>query len=104
MRILVAEDDLRLAAVLTESLNEAGWTTDLVHDGRAAFERLLGGGDHDVALLDWMLPRMDGVEVVRRLHELGIRTPVLMLTARTDVRDRVTGLDAGADDYLPKPF
>jgi two-component system OmpR family response regulator len=104
MRVLVAEDDLRLAAVLTASLNEAGWSTDLVHDGREAFERLITGGDHDVALLDWMLPRMDGVEVVRRLHELGIRTPVLMLTARADVRDRVTGLDAGADDYLPKPF
>jgi len=104
MRILVAEDDTRLAAILDESLTEAGWTVDVVHDGRSAFERLLADSSFDVALLDWMLPRMDGVSVTRRLHELGVAIPILMLTARGDVRDRVSGLDAGADDYLAKPF
>lgn len=104
MRILVAEDDPRLADVLRDSLTEAGWTPDVVHDGRAAFDRLLSDSGYDVALLDWMLPRMDGLSVARRIHELGVATPILMLTARADVRDRIAGLDAGADDYLPKPF
>jgi two-component system OmpR family response regulator len=104
MRILVAEDDTRLATVLEDSLAEAGWQVDVVHDGRAAFERLMSDGGFDVALLDWMMPGMDGISVTRRLHDLGIAIPILMLTARGDVRDRVDGLDAGADDYLPKPF
>jgi two-component system OmpR family response regulator len=106
MRILVAEDDVRLAALLEQSLAEAGWTVDVRHSGRAAFDAALteGGGFYDVLLLDWMLPGMDGVSVCRRLRELGVRTPVLMLTARTTVPDRVSGLDAGADDYLVKPF
>jgi two-component system OmpR family response regulator len=104
MRILVAEDDIRLAALLEESLAEAGWQTDVVHDGRSAYDRLLSDTGFDVALLDWMLPRLDGVSVARRLRGVGIATPILMLTARGDVRDRIDGLDAGADDYLPKPF
>ena len=89
MRVLVAEDDVRLAALLEQSLSEAGWEVEVVHD---------------VLLLDWMLPELDGVAVCRKLRELGVTTPVLMLTARGDVRDRIQGLDAGADDYLPKPF
>ena len=104
MRILVAEDDTRLADVLEDSLLEAGWQTDVVHDGRAAYERLLSDAGYDVVLLDWMLPAMDGVTVARRLRGLGFATPILMLTARGDVRDRIEGLDAGADDYVPKPF
>lgn len=104
MRILVAEDDTRLAAVLQDSLTEAGWQVDVVNDGRSAYDRLLTDGGFDVALLDWMMPGMDGVTVTRRLHELGVAIPILMLTARGEVRDRVDGLDAGADDYLPKPF
>jgi two-component system OmpR family response regulator len=104
VRILVAEDDVRLAAVLADSLTEAGWVVEVVHDGRAAVDRLLAEGDFDVALLDWMMPGLDGLTVTRRLHELGIDLPILMLTARGEVRDRVSGLDAGADDYLPKPF
>src|SRR4051794_19936548 len=104
MRILVAEDDVRLAALLEESLTEAGWQTDVVHDGRSAYDRLLTDAGFDVALLDWMLPGMDGVSVARRLRGIGQATPILMLTARGDVRDRIDGLDAGADDYLPKPF
>lgn len=104
MRILVAEDDTRLAAVLQDALTEVGWDVDLVHDGTAALHGLLGGTDHDVALLDWNLPGTPGVEVSRRLRTLGVTTPILMLTARSSVRDRIDGLDAGADDYLPKPF
>jgi DNA-binding response OmpR family regulator len=104
VRILVAEDDVRLATLLEQSLAEAGWRVEVVHDGHSAFEQLLTGAQCDVALLDWMLPGMDGVTVVRRLRELGLATPVLLLTARGEVRDRVEGLDSGADDYLPKPF
>jgi two-component system OmpR family response regulator len=104
VRILVAEDDVRLAELLEESLAEAGWQVDVVHDGRAAYDRLLTDAGIDVALLDWMLPGTDGVTVARRLRGIGMATPVLMLTARGDVRDRIEGLDAGADDYLPKPF
>jgi two-component system OmpR family response regulator len=104
MRILVAEDDVRLATVLTDSLTEAGWLVDVVHDGRSAYQRLLLDAGYDVALLDWMLPGLDGVTVTKRLHEMGMATPILLLTARGDVHDRVEGLDAGADDYLPKPF
>ncbi len=104
MRVLVAEDDVRLADLLRESLIEAGWQVDVVHDGRTAYDRLLTDTGYDVALLDWMLPGKDGVSVARQMRSIGLATPVLMLTARGDVRDRIEGLDAGADDYLPKPF
>ncbi|GAB3038035.1 transcriptional regulatory protein TcrA [Nocardioides flavus (ex Wang et al. 2016)] len=104
MRVLVAEDDVRLADLLRESLTEAGWRAEVVHDGRSAYDLLLRDAGYDVVLLDWMLPGMDGVSVARRLRGLGLTTPILMLTARGDVRDRIDGLDAGADDYLPKPF
>ena len=105
MRILVAEDDRRLADVLRQSLTEAGWQVEVAHDGRSVYGRALPGGiAYDVLLLDWMLPELDGLTVCRRLRTAGVTTPVLMLTARADVRDRIDGLDAGADDYLPKPF
>jgi two-component system, OmpR family, response regulator len=105
MRILVAEDDRRLADVLSQSLTEAGWDVEVVHDGRSAYGRALPDGiAYDVLLLDWGLPELDGLTVCRRLRDLGVTTPVLMLTARGDVRDRIDGLDAGADDYLAKPF
>jgi two-component system, OmpR family, response regulator len=105
VRVLLAEDDLRLAALLEQSLSEAGWEVEVVHDGRSAYGRALPDGlPYDVLLLDWMLPEMDGVTVCKRLRDIGVTTPVLMLTARAAVRDRIHGLDAGADDYLPKPF
>jgi DNA-binding response OmpR family regulator len=102
VRILVAEDDHRLAALLEQTLTEAGWEAAVVYDGDDALER--GGEGWDVILLDWMLPTLAGIEVCRTLRSRGVSTPVMMLTARGDVHDRVDGLDAGADDYLPKPF
>ena len=104
MRLLLAEDDPRLAAILVQGLGEAGWEVEAVADGMAAYSRALDRDAPDVLLLDRMLPGMDGLTVCRRLREAGVTTPVLVLTARGEVRDRIQGLDAGADDYLPKPF
>lgn len=105
MRILLAEDDVRLCAVLDQSLTEAGWDVVAVHDGATAHQRALAPDAHyDVLLLDWMLPGLDGVEVCRDLRRHGVDTPVLMLTARNQTRDTIVGLDAGADDYMAKPF
>jgi two-component system OmpR family response regulator len=105
MRILLAEDDTRLGALLEQALTEAGWDVEWVTDGLAAYGRALPGGlAYDVLVLDWMLPKLDGVTACRRLRDAGVITPILMLTARDSVRDRVIGLDSGADDYLPKPF
>ena len=104
MKILVAEDDVRLADLLEQSLVEAGWQVEVHHDGPSAFVAAVAGTDHDVLLLDRTLPGLDGATLSRRLREQGARTPILMLTARTSLDDRVSGLDAGADDYLTKPF
>jgi two-component system OmpR family response regulator len=105
MRVLVAEDDDRLRTLLDQALTEAGWEVETVADGTTAYTRALPGGvPYDVLLLDWMLPGLDGVTVCRRLREAGVPTPVLVLTARSQLPDRVSGLDAGADDYLTKPF
>jgi two-component system, OmpR family, response regulator len=104
VRVLLAEDDARLSAVLVQGLAEAGWQVEAVGDGKEAYARALAEDPPDVLLLDWMLPSMDGVTVCRRLRDMGVTTPVLLLTARGEVRDRIHGLDAGADDYLPKPF
>ena len=104
MRVLLAEDDPRLSALLVQGLSEAGWDVEAVADGMAAYGRALSENPPDVLLLDWMLPGMDGLTVCRRLRDVGVTTPVLLLTARGEVRDRIHGLDAGADDYLPKPF
>jgi DNA-binding response OmpR family regulator len=103
VRVLVVEDELRLADVLRRGLSEAGHTVDVAHTGP---EGLLAAGAeaYDAVVLDWMLPGQDGPSVCRALRSAGNRTPVLMLTARHAVPDRVAGLDAGADDYLPKPF
>jgi len=103
VRILIVEDDRRLAASLRRGLEEAGLAVDTVHDG----EDGLAGGlatPYDVIVLDVMLPALDGFAVCRQLRDRRIKTPVLMLTARDAVDDRVRGLEAGADDYLVKPF
>jgi two-component system OmpR family response regulator len=106
MRVLLAEDDRRLAGVLEQAVAEAGWDVDVVHDGPAAclLAESEPSGTYQAVVLDWMLPGLEGVEVCRRLRAHGVVTEILMLTARGDVKDRVLGLDAGADDYLAKPF
>ena len=103
MKILLVEDDRKLARALSTMLEEDGHVVDLAHDGERGVELGMENG-YDVLILDVMLPRIDGIEVCRTLRANQIEIPVLMLTARTSVPDRVLGLDAGADDYLPKPF
>ena len=103
MRVLVVEDEVRLAGTLRDLLEMDGCAVDVCHDGEAGLDNALSG-IHDVVLLDVMLPRMDGLTVLRRLRESGSAVPVLMLTARSELSDRVAGLDGGADYYLTKPF
>lgn len=103
MRVLVAEDEVRLAELLEQVLTGAGFSPSVVHDGGAALAAARRGG-FDILLLDWMLPGLDGPDIVRVLRAGGHLTPVLLLTARGGVQDRVGGLNAGADDYLSKPF
>jgi DNA-binding response OmpR family regulator len=103
MKILLAEDDLRLARAVRRVFEEESHTVEIVGDGPGAL-KTASNGDFDVMILDVMLPEMDGFDVCKRMRLSGVQTPVLMLTARTEVQDRVKGLDAGADDYLVKPF
>ena len=103
MRVLIVEDEVRLAATLQDLLEMDGFTADVCHDGESGLDNALTG-IYDVILLDVMLPKMDGFTVLRRLRAEGNATPVLMLTARSEVTDKVTGLDSGADYYLTKPF
>src|SRR5947209_14704979 len=102
MRILIVEDDPRLADVLRRGLEEDGHDVDISPDGTDALERPLDR--YDGIVLDVMLPGRSGIEVCRELRARGVTTPVLMLTARDTVDDTVVGLEAGADDYLTKPF
>ena len=103
MQILIVEDDVRLARALAHILEENGYGTDVVHDGA---EGLAYGesGIYDVIVLDVMMPKMDGFTVVAELRRKNVSTPVLLLTARDAVPDKITGLDSGADDYMTKPF
>ena len=103
MRLLVAEDDKKLLKTLTHLFEKNNYLVDGVDNGRDALEFALTG-EYDGIVLDIMMPGMDGISVLRGLREKGITTPVLFLTARTEIYQRVEGLDAGADDYLPKPF
>jgi DNA-binding response OmpR family regulator len=103
MRILIIEDEEHLADLLAEVLGREGHVAEAASEGRTALARALTE-DFDLLVVDWMLPDLDGVQVVKRLRAADVRVPVLMLTARDQVEDRVEGLDAGADDYLPKPF
>jgi DNA-binding response OmpR family regulator len=103
MKILIVEDDPEISAFVREGLDEAGYFTTVCRDGERA-QRLAMGGSFAVILLDIMLPSMDGLTLCRKLRESGVNTPVLMLTARDAVPERVAGLEAGADDYLVKPF
>jgi DNA-binding response OmpR family regulator len=103
MRVLIVEDDRSMADLLQKGLEEEDHVVSVARDGAASLE-LTESYQFDVIVLDWMLPRMDGTEVARRLRKGGNKTPILMLTARDAVPDVVKGLDAGADDYLTKPF
>jgi DNA-binding response OmpR family regulator len=103
MRILVIEDEVRLARLILRVLKEEGYLPETAESGRTGLALALAE-DFGLLIVDWMLPDLDGVEVIRRLRAAEMSVPVLMLTARTQIEDRVEGLDAGADDYLPKPF
>jgi two-component system OmpR family response regulator len=103
MRVLVIEDEIRMADILKRGLGEEGHAVDVVHDGPGGV-RMASENPYGAILLDVMLPGFDGFEVCRRLRAAGILSPVLMLTARDDIGDRVRGLDVGADGYLVKPF
>mgnify|MGYP005814485601 CR=1 FL=1 len=103
MKLLVAEDDRKLASFLRRVFVEEGYVVDTCASGQDAIGQA-SSGLYDLLVLDWMLPEVDGLEVCRRLRERGATLPILMLTARGEVQERVLGLQAGADDYLLKPF
>ena len=102
-RILIVEDEAKLARLIERVLREEGYAAEAVYDGRSGFARA-STEPFDLVILDWMLPDRSGIQIVRGLRAAEVGTPVLMLTARGQIEDRVEGLDAGADDYLPKPF
>ena len=103
MRILVVEDEVRLAEALAEIMKTERYTVDVVHDGESGFDYAMSG-IYDAIILDVMLPKMDGFSVVRSMRAEKNTTPVLLLTAKDGIDDKIKGLDAGADDYLTKPF
>jgi DNA-binding response OmpR family regulator len=104
MRILLVEDERKVANFISQGLQEEGHAVELAKDGEAALDLLRAGPPYDLVVLDVMLPRLDGFAVLRAARAAGVTAPVLMLTARDAVADRVAGLDLGADDYLGKPF
>ena len=103
MRLLIVEDEVRLADTLRQLLNRQGYTADVYYDGVSGLDNAMTG-IYDLMVLDVMLPGINGFQVVKKLREAGVATPVLMLTAKSDVSDRIHGLDCGADYYLTKPF
>ena len=103
MRLLIAEDEPDLSEALMVFFEKNQFTVDAVHDGSAAYDYACTGS-YDAVILDIMMPKMDGIQVLRRLREDGVSTPIMMLTAKAEKDDRIVGFDAGADDYLPKPF
>ena len=103
-RILVVEDERKVADFLRQGLQEEGYAVEVVSDGATAGEMIIGRPPYSLIILDVMLPRQDGFAVLTMVRDRQVRTPVLMLTARDSVADRVAGLDLGADDYLTKPF
>jgi DNA-binding response OmpR family regulator len=105
MRILLVEDDPMIGQSLVRGLTDGGYTVDWVRDGRQAEAALLdGANEFHVALLDWGLPNKSGIEILRSIRRAGLNVPVLIITARDGLEDRVEGLDQGADDFLVKPF
>lgn len=103
MRILLAEDERALSKAIVKIFEKNNYSADAVYNGEDALT-YLQSGNYDVAVLDIMMPKMDGITVLKKIREKGNGIPVLMLTAKSDIEDRVLGLDSGANDYLPKPF
>ncbi|WP_026651384.1 response regulator transcription factor [Butyrivibrio proteoclasticus] len=103
MRLLLADDEKELSNALVAILKHSNYTVDAVYTGTDALDYALTG-EYDGIILDIMMPGMEGTEVLKKIRERGLSTPVLFLTAKTEVEDRIKGLDLGADDYLPKPF
>jgi len=103
MRILIVEDEIPLAEALVQILRKNNYTADAVYDGETGLDNALSG-IYDLVILDIMLPKMDGISILKKMREERILTPVIILTAKGDVSDKVMGLDSGADDYLAKPF
>ena len=103
MRVLIAEDEIGIAKALKLILEKNRFSVDMVHNGLDALDYMLSVS-YDAVVLDIMMPGLDGLEVLKRARAAGVSSPVLFLTARGEIEDRVAGLDAGADDYLPKPF
>lgn len=105
MRILIVEDEEKLAAVLKHGFEQSGYTVDYVSDGETAERRIMMyQKEYDAIILDWMLPKREGLEVCANVRKRGVTAPIIMLTGRFDMADRVKALDAGADDYVVKPF
>jgi DNA-binding response OmpR family regulator len=104
MRVLVVEDERKVASFIRQGLQEEGYTVEVAPDGAVASDLILAGPPYDLIVLDVMLPRQDGFSVLKGMRSRRIETPVLLLTARDSVADKVRGLDLGADDYLSKPF
>ena len=104
MRLLLAEDEKELSNALVTVLKHNNYSVDVVYNGQDALDYLLSGNHYDGAILDIMMPKKDGISVLKEARAFGIRIPILILTARAEIDDRVMGLDAGADDYLTKPF
>ena len=106
MRILIADDDRMSTMMLSRSLERWGFDVAVAHDGASAWEQIVGDAPPELAIVDWMMPGIDGIELCRRLRAASLPTPVyvILLTARTSRQDLVAGLEAGADDYLTKPF
>ena len=103
MQVLIVEDEVRLAAALKEILEKEKYMVDVVHDGNSALDYITSG-IYDVIVLDVMLPGQDGFTIAKKARAAKIETPIIMLTARNEIQNRVKGLDAGADDYMTKPF
>lgn len=103
MRLLLAEDEKALSRALVTILAHNNYSVDAVYDGQEALD-YLENGDYDGAILDIMMPRLDGISVLKKLRQSGSSLPIMLLTAKSEVDDKVLGLDSGADDYLPKPF
>ncbi|ETT35446.1 winged helix family two component transcriptional regulator [Paenibacillus sp. FSL R5-192] len=103
MRILIAEDEVHLAEAVSQILKKNNYSVDMVHDGRSGLD-YAQSGIYDLLLLDIMMPEMDGITILKKLRSEGNHTPVILLTAKGELSDKVTGLDYGADDYIAKPF